>query len=330
MQAFGRTLDGNAVQRARIASLHSTSCGRYRREYGQYCAIIAQQQGGVSPSPVTGEKLATYIVERVRACGSATSAEQWLSQVVGYAERFDTVRISYEGRQLLRQVLSGLGNLYGRSSTQRPPIRGYMLRLVGARAAAAIAANPFLELVWSHTLVAYRFLLRPNEFTGETRARLCDLIQGPSEQGRVAMTLRLFDTKGTRRLHLGKDAEETTFGYAMPGDALDFAAPLARWVQRYAMEGTDLLFPGWDSIARRPSQETITADAYNKGLKRLLRLAGFEGFSAQGLRAGRRTDLTEAGVRERTIMRLGRWHSESSSERYNRLTPAVLRGTAGA
>jgi hypothetical protein len=205
------------------------------------------------------------------------------------------------------------------------------LRLVGSVAAAAMAADPFLQLVWSHTLVAYRFLLRPNEFTGESDARLGHMIQGdPEVGGRLPVTLLLFDTKGTRRMNLGPFARETTFGYALPGHALDFSAPLATWVQRYGMDGNDLLFPGWDSLTGRPSKTTMAPAVYNSGLKKLMRLGGYVGYTAQGLRAGRRTDLTEAGVPEPVIMRLGRWRSASSSERYNRLTPAVLAGTERA
>jgi len=74
----------------------------------------------------------------------------------------------------------------------------------------------------------------------------------------------------------------------------------------------------------------MPARVYNEALGRLMRLGGFEdGLTARGLRAGRRTDLSEAGVPESTILRLGRWKSASASERYNRLTVRVLRGTEG-
>jgi len=286
---------------------------------------------GRSPTPVTAEKLALYITERAEEHGSATSVAQWLSQVKGFAERQGTLRLSVDGAHMLAHVASGLGNVLGREAAQRPPIRGEMLREVGFRAAAAIAADPFLQLVWSHTLIAYRYLLRPNEHTGASRARLRDLLQGQAAPGEpFPVTLRLFDTKGTRRMNLGPNASETVFAYGTPGHDLDFAAPLARWVQRYGCGPKDPLFPGWDDEAKRPSRTTMPARVYNEALGRLMRLGGFEdGLTARGLRAGRRTDLSEAGVPESTILRLGRWKSASASERYNRLTVRVLRGTEG-
>ena len=317
------------VNRYVAASLRQTSRAKYAREFARYCA--STERSGHAPLPVTPAKLARYVTERAEEAGSATSVEQWLAQVQGHARRAGTLEMTAAGQQHLAIVTSGLGNVLGRDYKQRAVINGEMLRVVAVMAAPAIAADPFLQLVWSHTLVAYHYLLRPNEHTGESRARLGHMLQGSAAPGApLPVSLRLFDTKGTRRANLGPSAFETVYAYGGPGQDLDFTAPLALWVQRYGCGAEDLLFPGWDAATARPSRTTMSAPAYNEALGRLMRLGGFtSSLTAQGLRAGRRTDLSEAGVPEPTINRLGRWKSASASERYNRLSANVLRGTAG-
>jgi hypothetical protein len=71
-----------------------------------------------------------------------------------------------------------------------------------------------------------------------------------------------------------------------------------------------------------------TADYYNRWLTTNLEKFSLPVTTAQGLRSGRRTDLTTAGVQEEIILKLGRWKSKEGSRRYYQADPESLRALA--
>ena len=63
-------------------------------------------------------------------------------------------------------------------------------------------------------------------------------------------------------------------------------------------------------------EEHMRVDDYNTWLRSSLAQHKLPVTTAQGLRSGRRSDLTDEGVREEIILQLGRWKSAGASRRY--------------
>ena len=251
------------------------------------------------------------------------------------ADNFIALRAAYAARV---EALDGGGGGGGGARAAADAdawLASFTARCRGAawRDARAGAAGGWLA--WRVT--AQQLLLRPNEHTGERS----QCVAGNVRIGRSATGTRTFmyvfakgSTKGERKrgivgpsqkvrlrsATLADEDREAVVVPAQPGSPLCLIeAWEPMWLRRELGSFLERpLFPGVKANGRF-LKTAMTLREWNVRLKALLRAAGVaEGYSANGTRPGRRSDLGAAGVSVSDRNTAGRWAS-SAGERYDRL-----------
>ena len=100
-------------------------------------------------------------------------------------------------------------------------------------------------------------------------------------------------------------------------DELDVYKPLQLLFQVLKRDATSWSQPLFPRIVKGAIVEECTRiNEYNTWLRSHLAYHRLPVTTAQGLRSGQRSDLTDDGVKEEIILQLGRWKSASASRRY--------------
>jgi hypothetical protein len=257
---------------------------------------------------------------------NATSALQWKSQVYRYCETelgaaaFDK---NVDG-PYFATIYAGLAKEYGTTVTRPNVITASVLRWVFDKCRPD--RDPKWKNFWVHILAAYHFLLRPNEHVGDAcilRAKDVTVKAEGAARTKVA-TLRIYASKGLRRIGARSDQFEETFTVATDGGPLDFIPALDRYTRENSFAADDPLFPDINADGSLRHGSYMSMDAFNSKLRELFRKAGVtKDFTARGLRGGRRSDLRNCNTPADIVNQLGRWRSESSSYRYMRAAAII-------
>lgn len=176
------------------------------------------------------------------------------------------------------------------------------------------------------TLFAYNAALRPNEHNSTDDSGIwrhpplhpAAISFITSSDGTRGIRLEIRDSKAHRRSADPIERSTPHFIYfPQRADALDVVGPVQQLMtvtDRDPKSWSQPLFPRIEKGA--VVEEHMRVDDYNTWLRSSLAQHKLPVTTAQGLRSGRRSDLTDEGVREEIILQLGRWKSAGASRRY--------------
>ena len=287
----------------------------------------------LAESYIDTELLAMFNWHRALEVGSSSSLVSWTSQVFrGAYYRFHILPLpaGHSSRAFLKEINKAISKRIPAVYRPRLALRGNALRALFTKsnyhkpATAINNPNNFTRAV--QTLFAYNAALRPNEHCStDDSGRLVNPALHPAaitfitnEEGVRGVRLEIRRSKAHER---STDPTERVtphhIFFPARNDELDIAGPLKLYMDislRDKGSWTQPLFPRLAGSSY--TDEFINTREYNAWLRPALISHGLSPTTAQGLRSGRRTDLTEAGVREEIILQLGRWKSPGASRRY--------------
>jgi integrase len=255
------------------------------------------------------------------------SVPQWLCHVNKHAllER-GAPPLSTDDELFYEPIVSGLTGILGGTHAVPPPITAEKLMAVWRAVQPNRARDPETWAFWTHVLLAYHWLLRPGEHCGPAAGVRCGDVAffALAGSGLEGVRCHLGVTKGELRGHsfLG----ELVRAPAMPGSPLCPVQALREYAAVYGLDARpgQLLFPALGRGGALLSTP-MSLDDFNARLAALFSAARVAGtFSARGLRAGRRSDLRNAGTPIDIVCQSGRWKSESASYRYQRADDTIV------
>jgi hypothetical protein len=309
--------------------LEQSTLDKYAGAHKSYLAYCLNM--GFDAEPLNRDVVAGWLHDKSDYNDNATSVGQWLAQLYGhrrYAEGAPPFGAS-EG-EFFAPVIKGLHALFGQTTLTASAITAELLMRVWT----VLRPDPSRDLAqwafWVHLLAAYHWLLRPNEHAGETAGILVrDVsITTLAGTGRAVARVDLYGTKGLLRVG---GVCETTRTAEMPGSPLDLVSTLRRYVAVYNLTAhpDQLLFPDLGPTGGLLAQP-MTMDGFNARLRSFFAAADItQTYSSRGLRSGRRSDLRNAGTPVDIVCQLGRWKSESASQRYMRADDNIVNEIKG-
>jgi hypothetical protein len=332
--------EAGARMRAKLLTGLSTDAKgwrKYRTEFSRYVDFCEENE--LVWASMLNENVLAYIDARCAGVGNAISAQQWRTQLWNAAEREHGLRAYDKVRDgpFWQRAFKGLAVVHGSDSKTPRALTSDVLMQVHERLRPDVERDPVEYNDWLHLITAQQLLLRPNEHTGERS----QCVAGNVRIGRSATGTRTFmyvfakgSTKGERKkgivgpsqkarlrsATLADEDREAVVVPAQPGSPLCLIeAWEPMWLRRELGSFPERpLFPGVKANGRF-LKTAMTLREWNVRLKALLRAAGVaEGYSANGTRPGRRSDLGAAGVSVSDRNTAGRWAS-NAGERYDRL-----------
>lgn len=312
----GYSLDEElAAQRAILfARIEPATASKYYaayRDYAAYCARLRE-----APSPIRVVLLNAWVRFKCSQMGNAVSASKWRTQVISavfYYRQHETEFTAHERAQM-RAYDIGLAKVYGSRSEKGSGMTGDVLRLIYQRVRPDPRRDLAQWVTWAHLVLSYVFILRPNEHT-----QGCDGVVGHVRfKQAIGLTpsgaeLTLLHTKGM--LKKGTDVPEHAYardGGDYPGDPVDGPLVLRQYFALFGLRDDPHHPLFCRVVAGVLVRKEITAAEWNSDLKALQVAAGLASLhTARDTRAGRRTDLKNAGNDVEHINMLGRWSAGS-------------------
>jgi hypothetical protein len=328
--ALTRILD--EVEKVHLECVQSRTLSKYRGtwiKYSMFCSTLGRPMAGTN-GYVDSVMLAAFLLHRAKEVESSSSIVAWGTHVIGYAylaRGMPRIPKDHPQRRYLTETCKGIATLIPATYRPRAALYGaHLAELV--KKSQALASDDLNGLVRTvQTLFAYNAALRPNEhcvtdnngvdlippLTSDNVKLITDTTGSP---GGVQLTIPRSKAHRRETDPSLKSQPHLVF-FPARTDALDAVGPLMRLIRILSRNPTIKEQPLFPTIVNGlPTEKIPTLAEFNKWLTTSLKTHNIPVTTAQGLRSGRRSDLTNAGVKEEIILKLGRWKSTDGSRRY--------------